>query len=129
MSEQDVITVALPRECDIEIATSTRSNSVSSASVDSLSSQILLHKASEEVELPAMGQEEDNINTDASAGDGIKEYFCGFGKCRPKWMQFFRNSKFFAFILCLNCTIEGALVSGMKLQLASHNFVVIENFY
>ena len=45
--------------------------------------------------------------------DGKKEYFCGFGKCRPKWMQvIFRNSKFVTFILCLNAMIETGLISG-----------------
>ena len=41
-----------------------------------------------------------------------REYFCGIGKFRPKWMQVFRNAKFFTFILCLYSCIEGGLVSG-----------------
>ena len=45
--------------------------------------------------------------------NGAKEYFCGFGKWRPKSLQVFRNSKFFTFLMCINSTIEGALVSGM----------------
>ena len=41
------------------------------------------------------------------------EYYCGWGKCfRPRWLQVFRNAKFFTFLMCLNCFIEGALVSG-----------------
>ncbi len=43
---------------------------------------------------------------------GEREYFCGIGKCRPQWIQVFRSTKFFTFILCLNSVIEGALVSG-----------------
>lgn len=40
------------------------------------------------------------------------EYYCGVGRCRPKWMQRLRDARFFTFLLCCNCFIEGALVSG-----------------
>lgn len=46
------------------------------------------------------------------------EYYCGIGRCRPKWMQIFRRGKVFTFILCLYCCIEGALVSGMSIYLS-----------
>ena len=48
----------------------------------------------------------------ASLREGEEQYYCGLGKCRPKWMQVFRDARFFTFLLCLNCFIEGALVSG-----------------
>ncbi len=41
-----------------------------------------------------------------------EQYYCGVGKCRPKWLQVFLDARFFTFLLCLNCFIEGALVSG-----------------
>ena len=74
---------------------------------------------------PAVDSKEDSGSSTQSSNAGSEssqvfmfgaseqEYFCGAGKCRPKWMQVFRDSKFFTFILCLNCAIEGALVSGM----------------
>ena len=40
------------------------------------------------------------------------EYFCGIGKCRPKFLQIFRSAKFFTFILCCYALIEGTLASG-----------------
>lgn len=40
------------------------------------------------------------------------EYFCGFGPFRPKCLQVFRSAKFFTFLLCTNCIVEGALVTG-----------------
>ena len=52
--------------------------------------------------------------TEPEGGEEKKpmEYFCGIGKCRPKFLQIFRNAKFFTFLLCCNCFIEGALASG-----------------
>ena len=47
----------------------------------------------------------------------VREYFCGIGKYRPKWMQVFRNAKFFTFILCVYCCIEGMLVTGKQLSI------------
>ena len=47
-----------------------------------------------------------------SAHDQQVEYYCGVGRCRPSWMQRLRDARFFTFLLCLNCFIEGALVSG-----------------
>ena len=41
-----------------------------------------------------------------------KEYYCGVGKIHPRWLQIFRDAKFFTFLLCVDCFIEGALVSG-----------------
>ena len=41
-----------------------------------------------------------------------KEYFCGIGRFRPKCLQIFRDAKFFTFILCSFCFIEGAAASG-----------------
>lgn len=40
------------------------------------------------------------------------EYFCGIGKFRPKFLQIFRDAKFFTFLLCCNCFIEGTLNTG-----------------
>lgn len=46
-----------------------------------------------------------------------KEYFCGIGKFRPKFLQVFKDAKFFTFLLCCNCFIEGALASGLLCSL------------
>lgn len=46
----------------------------------------------------------------------VQEYYCGVGRCRPKWMQKLRDARFFTFLLCCNCFIEGALVSGELIQ-------------
>jgi len=49
----------------------------------------------------------------SSLGESPKtEYYCGLGRCTPKWLQVFVDARFFTFLLCLNCFIEGALVSG-----------------
>ena len=47
--------------------------------------------------------------------DARTDYFCGLGRCRPKWLQVLVDARFFTFLLCLNCFIEGALVSGKSL--------------
>lgn len=65
------------------------------------------------------GAEDDSNHADGRA----KEYFCGLGKCRPKWLQIFGNSKFFTFLMCLNATIEGALVSGMTKGISSRQII------
>ena len=55
-----------------------------------------------------------HVKDSAKEDAGEKEYFCGIGKCKPKWMQVtFRNSKFLCFILSLYSTLQGALVTGM----------------
>lgn len=41
-----------------------------------------------------------------------EEYFCGIRRWHPSCLQVFRNAKFFTFLLCLYCFIEGAIVSG-----------------
>ena len=46
----------------------------------------------------------------------VQEYYCGVGRCRPSWMQKLRDARFFTFLLCCNCFIEGALVSGEFIQ-------------
>lgn len=46
----------------------------------------------------------------------VQEYYCGVGRCRPSWMQKLRDARFFTFLLCCNCFIEGALVSGRLIQ-------------
>lgn len=40
------------------------------------------------------------------------EYFCGIGKCRPKFLQIFRSAYFFTFLICCNVFIEGGLAVG-----------------
>lgn len=96
---------------DVEITTSSTnglSSSSQSSAAESESSQVVLCREPDEIQLPVglveeMGESE---STDA------KEYYCGVGGCRPKWLQVFRNAYFFTVILCLNCAIEGAIVSG-----------------
>ncbi len=46
------------------------------------------------------------------------EYFCGFGSCRPKCLQVFRNAKFFTFLLCCYTFLEGSLATGMFLAVS-----------
>ncbi len=88
-----------------EFTASVETTSSSGSSQLSDSSQIVLHR-----ELSPLEELSENAIEDGNPS--VKEYYCGFGKSRPKWMQMFRNSKFFTFILCLNALIEGALVSG-----------------
>lgn len=39
-------------------------------------------------------------------------YYCGIGRFRPKCLQVFASKKFFTFILCVYCLIEGAVSTG-----------------
>lgn len=52
----------------------------------------------------------------AAESAAVQEYYCGVGRCRPSWMQKLRDARFFTFLLCCNCFIEGALVSGELTQ-------------
>ncbi len=45
-------------------------------------------------------------------------YFCGVGRCRPKWLQVLARGNVFTFLLCMNALIEGALVSGQWMIVA-----------
>lgn len=88
---------------DLEITTSVRvseNGSTTQSSAGSESSQVVL-----------CGEPED-IGPPMAESNHIKEYYCGFGKCKPKWLQVFRNAKFFTFLMCLNSLVEGAIVSG-----------------
>ena len=42
------------------------------------------------------------------------EYFCGFGRCRPKCLQVFRSAYFFTFLICCDIFIEGVLRMNCK---------------
>ena len=44
--------------------------------------------------------------------DLLKRYYCGFGPCRPKWLQVMANKKIFTLLLCLFAFLQGAVVSG-----------------
>ena len=65
---------------------------------------------------PSLVKKERHLSTSSKRSslkeELTKEYYCGLGRCRPKWMQIFLDARFFTFLLCLNCFIEGALVSG-----------------
>eukprot|EP00731_Ephydatia_muelleri_P010246 Em0005g832a len=39
-------------------------------------------------------------------------HYCGIGRFRPKCLQVFATKKFFTFILCVYCLIEGAVTTG-----------------
>ena len=39
-------------------------------------------------------------------------YYCGIGRFRPQCLQLFATKKFFTFILCVYCLIEGAVSTG-----------------
>lgn len=90
-----------------EFATSPSGSASSSATQSSESSQVVLCREPGDTDLPVAEEMEESSHI-----NGGKEYYCGFGKCRPKWLQVFRNAKFFTFLMCLNSTIEGAIVSG-----------------
>ena len=71
----------------------------------------------------AVLDKERHPSSSSSAGKGpeaesaaVQEYYCGVGRCRPSWMQKLRDARFFTFLLCCNCFIEGALVSGELIQ-------------
>ena len=106
---------------DLEITTPVESSEGSSGTLSpagSESSQVVLCREPSGDQQLVGGIMEENPD----GGDG-KEYFCGFGfcgfgKCRPKWLQVFRNANFFTFLMCLNATIEGAIVSGKVLYYA-----------
>ena len=98
---------------EVEVTTSSSSSSSSSSNCSTEGSQVLLHTNEVQVQPVLMSMAEDDNHPDGML-DEVKEYFCGLGKCRPKWLQIFGNSKFFTFLMCLNATIEGALVSGME---------------
>ena len=57
-------------------------------------------------------KKERHLSSSSKHREGEEQYYCGLGSCRPKWMQVLRDARFFTFLLCLNCFIEGALVSG-----------------
>ncbi len=57
-------------------------------------------------------EHKEDLETTADGEAIVKEYFCGIWRCRPKWLQIFRSSKFFTFIMCLYSIIEGAIVTG-----------------
>ena len=56
------------------------------------------------------GDKEDDEQSVPS--DLLKPYYCGFGICRPKWLQVFAKKKFFTFLLCLFAFLQGSVVSG-----------------
>ena len=58
----------------------------------------------------------------------VQEYYCGVGRCRPSWMQKLRDARFFTFLLCCNCFIEGALVSGRLIQIICDSTVTVLHF-
>ena len=37
---------------------------------------------------------------------------CGFGRCRPRFLQVFANPIVFMIVLNIYCLVEGAIVSG-----------------
>ena len=61
---------------------------------------------------------EDPVRSGEDQDDGVEEvlklveYFCGLGKCRPKWLQVFRSVYFFTFLICCDILIEGAVATG-----------------
>ena len=54
----------------------------------------------------------DSQDTACKEAEDVEEYFCGICNWHPKWLQVFRSAYFFTFMLCLNCFVEGAIVSG-----------------
>ena len=46
---------------------------------------------------------------------------CGFGRCRPRFLQVFARPFFFMIILNIYCLVEGAIVSGKLKNVAVHS--------
>lgn len=68
---------------------------------------------------PKLSRKESQLRSSseqATADSSGNKYYCGFGRCRPQCMQRFMDARVFTLLLCLNCFIEGALVSGEKLS-------------
>ena len=42
----------------------------------------------------------------------IEQMGCGFGRCRPRFLQIFARPFVFMIILNIYCLVEGAIVSG-----------------
>ena len=51
-------------------------------------------------------QLQDNDNDVAAVGS------CGFGPCRPRWLQIFAKPICFMIVLNIYCFVEGTIVSG-----------------
>ncbi len=85
---------------------STSSSSSSDLSNSSQSIQPIIPAENLVVDTSTAGLEIETVSDEAV------EYYCGIGRFNPKWMQIFRKGKFFTFILCLYCSVQGALVSG-----------------
>ena len=56
--------------------------------------------------------EESAVGVEGADQEEPVEYFCSIGPFKPKCLQVFRNAKFFTFLLCSNCFVEGALATG-----------------
>ena len=48
--------------------------------------------------------------------DLLKRYYCGFGPCRPKWLQVMANKRIFTLLLCLFAFVQGSVVSGKSVH-------------
>jgi len=71
----------------------------------------------DQIDTPNGGQG-DPVKSGEDQDDGVAEvlklveYYCGLGKCRPKWLQVFRSAYFFTFLICCDILIEGAVATG-----------------
>ena len=63
-------------------------------------------------ELDPTLKEEDEVGGDDE--EKRVEYFCGFGRFRPKCLQVFRSAYFFTFLICCDIFVEGTLATGKK---------------
>ena len=58
-------------------------------------------------EFKGSNDEQDNSNdVDVAVGS------CGFGPCRPRWLQIFAKPICFMIVLNIYCFVEGTIVSG-----------------
>ena len=48
---------------------------------------------------------------------------CGFGRCRPRFLQMFANPIVFMIVLIMYCFLEGAIASGESRVPAGNVFV------
>lgn len=57
-----------------------------------------------------LSPDEDDLQTTLSRP--TVTYRCGFGPCKPKWLQKVVSAKLFTVLLCVYSLIEGTTVSG-----------------
>lgn len=62
--------------------------------------------------------EDKNVNQDSDSSDSTSvtaiDGRCGFGACRPRWLNVFAKPIWFMIVLNTYCFVEGTIVSGKQ---------------